>query len=156
MCRENFFDSWQYLDRQKKPHESGTCQIRTAQNLILTWRENFFDFLNKPERVELTESVSKNKKGEVEIKLVSNMCDFIYNICKFSKICFCKKNLFKKVFPPPPRSIQYLRVVSYEKVGTLYKTHKYKVHSYWLLKQVVHIVPYYYAAATTTTTLRYY
>jgi hypothetical protein len=38
------------------------------------------DFINKPEQVELLKSVSQNKKVHVEIKLVSDVCDFIYNI----------------------------------------------------------------------------
>jgi hypothetical protein len=33
-----------------------------THNLILTWRADFIDFLNKPEQVELLKSASKNKK----------------------------------------------------------------------------------------------
>jgi hypothetical protein len=57
---------------------------------------DFIDFLNKPEQVELLKSVSKNKIY-VEIKLVSKKCYFIYNICNFSNIYFCKKIFFKSI-----------------------------------------------------------
>jgi hypothetical protein len=48
------------------------------------------------------EKCFEEQKVYVEIKLVSNMCDFIYNICNSAIYVSVKKNFLKSP-PPPPR-----------------------------------------------------